>query len=261
MRRFHSYGPVDCEEHFCVERRDLIARCTEQLIGRPEKEGHYFTIWAPRQTGKTWLMRQVKKEIENTCEGKFTVLWLSMQDLIMEEDDPDTVFFNYVSLLFRKSSKLKPAAPDGWDGWNHLFSVDAGMFDRPLILFMDEFDSLPSKIVDRLVTLFRDMYLNRERFLLHGLALIGAHAVLGVESDRGIPFNVQRSLRIPNFTEEEVQDLFRQYQEESGQGIEAEVVDKVYEATRGHPGLVCWFGCLRDPIWICLLCFSGTRPT
>jgi len=116
------------------------------------------------------------------------------------------------------------------------------MFDRPLILFIDEFDSLPSKIIDRLVTLFRDMYLNREGFLLHGLALIGVRAVLGVESDRGSPFNIQRSLHIPNFTREEVQDLFRQYQSESGQEIEPEVVAKVYEVTRGQPGLVCWFG-------------------
>ena len=242
MRRFYSYGPVDCEEHFCVKRQELIARCTEQLIGRPEKGGHYFTIWAPRQTGKTWLMRQVKKEIEDTYGEKFTVLSLSMQGLIMEEDDPDTVFFRHVPLLFRKSSKVRPAVPDSWDGWAHLFSVDAGMFDRPLILFIDEFDSLPSKIIDRLVTLFRDMYLNREGFLLHGLALIGVRAVLGVESDRGSPFNIQRALHIPNFTKEEVEDLFGQYQEESGQQVEPEVVDQVYEVTRGQPGLVCWFG-------------------
>lgn len=36
MRHFHSYGPVDSQEHFCVSRQALIARGVEQLIGKPE---------------------------------------------------------------------------------------------------------------------------------------------------------------------------------------------------------------------------------
>jgi hypothetical protein len=47
---------------------------------------------------------------------------------------------------------------------------------------------------------------------------------------------------VPNFTPEEVKELYRQYQEESGQQIEAAVVDKVYQSTKGQPGLVSWFG-------------------
>ncbi len=111
-----------------------------------------------------------------------------------------------------------------------------------MILFIDEFDSLPAAVIDRLVTLFRDMYLKRESYLLHGLALIGVRAVLGVESPRGSPFNIQRSLHVPKFTPAEVTDLFDQYQAESGQAIEPEVVQAVYDVTRGQPGLVGWFG-------------------
>ncbi|MBF0609421.1 MAG: ATP-binding protein, partial [Magnetococcales bacterium] len=61
MRSFYSYGPVNCRSHFCVPRRELIERCAGQLIGDIVDEGgRYFTIWAPRQTGKTWVMRQVR---------------------------------------------------------------------------------------------------------------------------------------------------------------------------------------------------------
>jgi len=86
------------------------------------------------------------------------------------------------------------------------------------------------------------MYLKRESYLLHGLALDGVRAVLGVASDRGSPFNVQRSLHVPNFTAQEVEDLFGQYQAESGQKVEPAVVREVFRMTRGQPGLVCWFG-------------------
>lgn len=64
------------------------------------------------------------------------------------------------------------------------------------------------------------MYLSRETNWLHGLALLGVRAVLGIESRRGSPFNVQRSLHVPNLTSDEVRGMYRQYQEESGQPIE-----------------------------------------
>ncbi|MCP4345314.1 MAG: hypothetical protein GY795_07290 [Desulfobacterales bacterium] len=44
MRCFHSYGPVDCRHHFCVERNSLVQRCFEQMIGVPDEGGHYFTM-------------------------------------------------------------------------------------------------------------------------------------------------------------------------------------------------------------------------
>jgi len=44
MRHFNSYGPVDSQEHFCVQRKALITQGVEQLIGKPKKGGHYFTI-------------------------------------------------------------------------------------------------------------------------------------------------------------------------------------------------------------------------
>ena len=216
MRRFNSYGPVDCEESFCVERLELVNRTKEQLIGNPEKGGHYFTVWAPRQTGKTWLMRQVKAAVDASHPDQFTTGMMSMQEM----HNP----------------------PGGVDEFKNLFLREKGVFQKPLILFIDEFDSLSAPVSDLLVALFRDMYLKRESYLLHGLALIGVRAVLGVESERGSPFNIQRSLHVPNFEREEVEDLFRQYRSESTQKVEPAVVQSVYEATLGQPGLVCWFG-------------------
>lgn len=242
MRRFHSYGPVDERYHFCVGRADLVDRCTAQMTGMDEDGGRFFTLWAPRQTGKTWLMRRVTRVIQERYPDRFAMGSMSMQGVIMEDDDPDAVFFRQIPRLFRDSFSMEIEPPDTWDGWVDLFSRDRGCFDRPVLLFIDEFDSLPRSVIDRLVTLFRDMYMKRDNYRLHGLALIGVRAVLGVESLRGSPFNIQRSLHVPNFSREEVVDLFNQYRSESNQTVVAEVVNQVYEATRGQPGLVCWFG-------------------
>jgi hypothetical protein len=71
-----------------------------------------------------------------------------------------------------------------------------------MILLIDEVDTLPSLWLDVLVGQFREMYLDRPKDhlanWLHGLALIGVRAVLGVDSERGSPFNIQRSLHVTN---------------------------------------------------------------
>jgi len=242
MRHFHSYGPVDCKYHFCVLRTELIDRCVERITGNGEETGHYFTIWGPRQTGKTWLMRQVKSRIERRCVDRFQVATMSMQGLIFEENEDEDAFLSKVSLLFQETFRAEIDPPETWENFKFFFHKKSRIFDRPLILFIDEFDSLPPRVIDRLVTLFRDMYLKKETYQLHGLALIGVRAVLGVESLRGSPFNIQRSLHVPNLSMAEVTDLFRQYVEESGQPVEPEVVSSVYRSTRGQPGLVSWFG-------------------
>jgi len=79
-------------------------------------------------------------------------------------------------------------------------------------------------------------------YLLHGMALIGVRAVLGVENIKGSPFNVQRSVQIPNLTHDEVIYLFNEYQQESSQLIAAEVGERIWYEFQGQPGLTCWFG-------------------
>jgi hypothetical protein len=242
MREFYSYGPVNCRRHFCVPRCELVESCLKHIVGDPEDGGHYFTIWSPRQSGKTWLMHQVRREIEERYGERFHIVTMSMQVIAMEPDDPPDAFLSRVPLLFQHYFGVEIDQPTSWEQFSSLFSISSGLLPAPLLLFIDEFDRLPAKVIDRFVSVFRHIYLDRTSFVLHGLALIGVRAVLGVDSERGSPFNVQRSLHVPNFSDAEVEELFRQYQEESGQMVEPEVVAAVYDSTRGQPGLVGWFG-------------------
>ena len=242
MRRFHSYGPVDKDIHFAVPRTDLVTDCLNHIIGVPGKGGHYFTIYAPRQTGKTWLMREVKQRIEQDYPGRFIIGTMSMQGVTMTESDDDSAFFSYIPMLMRRTFKMAISKPDSWMELASYFFKDLSLFSKPVILFIDEFDKLHPLIIDRLANLFRDMYLEQENYLIHGLALIGVKAVLGVDSLKGSPFNIQRTLHVPNLTLDEVRNLFDQYQKESGQLVDTDVLENLYRSTRGQPGLVGWFG-------------------
>ena len=243
MRTFHSYGPVNSKRHYYVPRKKLVEDCVQSLIGDPNDLGHYFTIWGPRQTGKTWLYRRSIEIIRQQYSDQFIIGEISMQDIVFKtNDDPTEIFFNNVSTMIEDEFSIDIKKMDSWIDWNHIFKKKTAAFDKPLILIIDEFDKLPNEIINNLVSLFRGMYLNSRQYLLHGLALVGVRAVLGVESTSGSPFNIQRSLHITNLSFDEVQSMFNQYQEESKQSIDPLVIQDLYEKTQGQPGLVGWFG-------------------
>ena len=81
-RRFHSYGPVNEARHFVVPRRGLVDNLVHHLVGDPADGGHYFTVWAPRQTGKTWLVRRARKEITRRYGNRFQTGIISMQGVV-----------------------------------------------------------------------------------------------------------------------------------------------------------------------------------
>ena len=83
MREFTSYGPVNSRSNFFVPRTELVESCVNQLVGSPQEDGgHYFTIWAARQTGKTWLMRRAIEEIQARHGDRFLVGTISMQGVV-----------------------------------------------------------------------------------------------------------------------------------------------------------------------------------
>ncbi len=142
QRQFH-YGPVDCRYHFCVERRGLVDTCLNQLIGIPEEGGHYFTIWGSRQTGKTWLIRQVTQEIEQYHGEQMTAFHFSLGTLRdiqfepkMSEDLPQRLS-DVLDLMLPTHPQVH-----SWKDFYQLYSKEGGLWDRPLILLIDEVDTI-----------------------------------------------------------------------------------------------------------------------
>jgi len=247
MRKFSSYGPPNTKIHYYVPREELMSQLLSQLKGdEPDEGGHYITVWAPRQTGKTWIMQQVVSTIEQ--DDQFEVVFLSLQ-FLYEENDADVVAQLFARKLLKKLN-LENLTINSLKDFERLF--ERGTLTKPLILILDEFDALEPAVIARLVAVFRHIYNTRRNqtnkftaekdYLLHGLALIGVRAALGVENVKGSPFNVQRSLRIPNLTHDEVVYLFDWYQQEQKQQIEPEVVERIWYEFKGQPGLTCWFG-------------------
>ncbi len=247
-RRFTSYAAIDKTVHYYAPREALLEHVYQTLLGdNPSQMGHYVTVWGPRQSGKTWVMREVKDRI--AAEGQFEVAILSLQTtkLITDEVEILAVLVDQLSYWFERDLP----AIIRWQDLPKLFTKPH--FHKPLILMLDEFDSLSEPTINKFANMFRAMHTERvneahkltheKRILLHGLALVGVRSVLGIENTGGgSPFNVQRSQPIPNLTHAEVEGMFRWYERESGQTVEQAVIDRIFYETQGQPGLVCWLG-------------------
>ncbi|MCP4405371.1 MAG: hypothetical protein GY801_49735, partial [bacterium] len=192
-------------------------------------------------------------------------IMLEVTQRIQQHEDFDVVLFSMQSAknehtaegileLFVKELQAQLDVPlpsiHAWKEFPDLFS--AKILSRPLVLILDEFDALDEEFINAFANEFRKIYTERSNeatkksleksYLLHGLALIGIRSVLGIEHVSGSPFNVQRSLHIPNLSFEEVESMFQWYERDSGQAVESAVIERIYAETNGQPGLTCWFG-------------------
>jgi len=61
MRYFNTYGPVNVQEHFVVPRDALMTDMIAQI-----EQVSYVTVYAPRQMGKTTLLRRITSILEET---------------------------------------------------------------------------------------------------------------------------------------------------------------------------------------------------
>jgi hypothetical protein len=247
MRLFSSYGPINSKRHYYAPREKLIQQAYTQLVGEyPDEDGHYITVWAPRQCGKTWMMQEVVEKIRKT--DRFEVGIISMQRAKKEQNEKKVleILMEKLQISFGKSF----ASIEQISDIPRLFTKK--YFQKPVVLILDEFDAVIEEFINDFASIFRDIFISRtneknkktweKTHLLHGLALVGVRSVLGIENQTGSPFNVQRSVHIPNLSFDEVKYLFKWYEKESGQIVEPEVIQRLFDETRGQPGLTCWFG-------------------
>jgi hypothetical protein len=247
MRRFNSYGPIDENEHYYAPRKTLIEKAYNQLMGNnPQKSGHYITVWAPRQTGKTWVMQHILFRLRK--DPRFDVLKINLE--ILKNEKNLGAILAVIAKKIGEGLNKTFADIDNQEKFEGIFKNN--VLDKPLILILDEFDALMEKGINTVVSTFRNIYIHRlderdkpgdkKTYLLHAAALIGVRSVLGIENQKGSPFNVQRSLHIPDLTHDEVKQMFQWYEKESGQTIEPEAIDRLFYETNGQPGLTCWLG-------------------
>jgi hypothetical protein len=229
MREFNVEGPCDPERHFTVMREGLVRKGMEKV-----EKGKYFTIFAPRQAGKTTYFQLVIRQLQS---HPYLPIWISFEDLVNATPDKFYATFDHDLRIRLAELGITPLTPILDNLSLHRFFNELRPHGK-VILIIDEFDGVPSAVLSDLMHTFRKMYHEKRFHGLHSLILVGVRNVSGMVLDKASPFNISDELEVPYFTKAEVEGLIGEYETESGQQFQKKVIAKIYENTLGQPGLV-----------------------
>ncbi|MCL2779848.1 MAG: ATP-binding protein, partial [Polyangiaceae bacterium] len=130
---------------------------------------------------------------------------------------------------------------------NGLLTQWARHASKPIVLLIDEIDSLVGDTLISVLRQLRDGYVGRPSPFPHSVILCGVrdvrdyriHTSKGEIITGGSAFNVKaKSLLLGNFSEAEVRELYEQHTAETGQIFEESIYPKVMALTGGQPWLV-----------------------
>ena len=199
-------------------------------------QGRYFTIFSPRQAGRTTWFQLLFRQLEP--QG-YLPIWISFEGL--NKLAGEEFYYALAHFLRRELAAQGIELTDTLVNSFHFqlfFEKLHEKVDR-LVLVIDEFEAVPASEVSDLLHTFRALYQKRQFHALHSLILVGVSTLAELVVSSASPFNVVDQLQISYFTFAEVNDLIQQHVRETGQVFEAEVIKAIYDNTQGQPGLVC----------------------
>jgi hypothetical protein len=248
MRRFNTTGPCHPEQHYMIPPERRFMRSVE-LVER----GAYFVVHAPRQTGKTTTMKALARHLRDS--GRFAALWLSCEEGRVFPQDVaamEKVVWSAVEASAAESlpEALRPPARVEADPGGFVrtqLSRWAAACPKPIVLIFDEIDALEGEGLRSVLSQLRLGYTARPAPSPWSVILCGMRdvrdykAASGGEPERlgtSSPFNIkEESLRLGNFTEAEVRELYAQHTAETGQVFTEEALARAWELGQGQPWL------------------------
>jgi hypothetical protein len=222
-RYFNTSGPNIPDEHYTLTRDNLIRRGLDLV-----KKRRYFTIWAPRQTGKSTYFRMLAKELVSIG---FQVSHINVENF---KSATEKSFLNFISNEFQEALQLELKGRLFSEAYDELKRIK----DRKIVLVIDEIEGLNEDIFGQFLHTIRNLYQFRDEHSLESVILVGVSNIVGVVRDNASPFNIADNLEVPYFTDEETFDLLHMHEEETGQLFHREVKEKICAVTANQPGLV-----------------------
>ncbi len=226
-RYFNTSGPNIRAEHYTLERPILVAKGLDLVHKK-----RYFTIWAPRQTGKSTYFRFLAEALER--EG-YLVCHVNFENYTK---DSIRVFTERLSLSLEQAWNVDLKKLN----LSQIFHKIEQITDKKLVLIIDEVEGINPEYFGIFLHTLRNAYHSREKHALKSVIFVGVSNITGVVQDHASPFNISDSLQVNYFTKEEVFELLGQHEIATGQLFDETVKEKIYAITAGQPGLVNGFG-------------------
>ena len=221
-------------------------------------QGKYFVLHAPRQTGKTTCLLSLMDYLNRGAKYRCLYCNVEMGQAAREDvrqgmrailNEVATNAVDFLGDSFLEDHWLETLEKVGeYGALNKILTLWARQSPVPLVLLIDEIDAL---VGDTLISILRQLragYPRRPASFPQSVVLCGVRDVRDyrIHSSRdkaiitgGSAFNVKaKSLRLGNFDQGDMETLYRQHTEETGQRFEEAALELAWELTYGQPWLV-----------------------
>ena len=265
MRFFNTSGPVVVADHYCIPP---LERLNLDEIRRLIRDKRYFVMHAPRQTGKTSGLLALRDLLN--AEGDYRCVYVNVEGgQAMREDVEQVTRTILAGLASRARSIGDEYLAEVWSDILAEFGPGAALQEaltrwaeaapKPLVLLIDEIDAL---LGDALLAVLRQLRAGYDRrpqsfpqsVILCGVRDVRDYRIRSRSSNAiitgGSAFNIKaRSLRLGDFSREQVLALLAQHTEETGQVFTSGALETIWTQTQGQPWLVnaladetCFYG-------------------
>ena len=245
-KHFNTAGPCKPDIHYMLSSTERMP----QIKGLIDQQ-NYFVIHAPRQVGKTTAMLTLAQEL--TASGEYTALMVSVE---VGSEFPDQPEISEKAILTAWLDAADFWLPNELNPPTHETAIQRiGSFlktwvehsPRPVVLFIDEIDSLQNQSLINVLRQLRDGFPRRPKGFPQSVGLVGMRDVRDYKYAAGgserlntsSPFNIKvQSFTLRNFNQDEVRRLYHQHTEATGQIFTEEAVNLAFHLTQGQPWLV-----------------------
>ncbi|MDQ1352189.1 MAG: hypothetical protein QG657_2495 [Acidobacteriota bacterium] len=252
-RFFEKSGSVDSASSYYVPLEKVVNSDNMDMRSMVEL-GRYFSIFAPRQSGKTTYLNHLCKELQE--DPSYVAVILSFQKY--KKLSPGR-FYTQVQkkLYFQLIERLTHIGCQKLDmiksfldrhdltdhiSFGELFEeLNRIIVYKKLVIFIDEFDGIPREELENFLSTLRDLYLEYKEVkqkALYSIGLVGIRDITKLIVGGVSPFNIADQVDLPPFSLKNVRDLYSQYTAETNQPFTEAAVKKIYVETAGQPWLV-----------------------
>jgi len=226
MREFNTSGQNIQERHYTLMRPELVEKGLELV----ENE-RYFTIWAPRQTGKSTYFLLLADVLRK--QG-YKVAHVNFENFM------NAPISSFLERFVKKTNKFLGTDFRETDLAN-IFNEIEEITDQKFVLIIDEVEGINRAYFSDFLHAIRNAYHSRTEHALKSVILVGVSNIVGIIRENSSPFNIAENFDIPFFTNEETYELLGQHETDTGQLFDQKVKDKIIEITANQPGLVNGF--------------------
>ncbi|MDR2579075.1 MAG: PD-(D/E)XK nuclease domain-containing protein [Chitinispirillales bacterium] len=248
VRFFNTTGPCFPWDHYTLPPAE---RFVDAQLDRYVKDSLYWVLHAPRQTGKTTFLQSWAREINASGEAAACYITLERCQMLVEPERCMPGLCNAIQEHAYSAGlpipEVQTTVPSGMLR-EILRKFSEIVAPKPLVLMLDEADALEGEAMISFLRQLRDGFMGRGigKFPV-SIALVGMRdlkdyitaAKGGVPPSPMSPFNIKEdSIFLGNFSRDDVQNLFAQRTEETGQQIAEDALDYVWEQSMGQPWIV-----------------------